>query len=493
MSQINVQNLTFSYDGSYSNIFENTSFVIDTTWKLGFIGRNGRGKTTFLNLLLGKYKYSGKIISSVTFDYFPFEVKNKNKLAIEVLEDVDSNFELWEVIKKMNQLQLNEECLYKNFNNLSNGEQTKLLLAVLFSKENNFLLIDEPTNHLDISSRENIKDFLNKQKGFILISHDRDFIDSCVDHIISINKNNIEVQKGNFSSWWQNKQNQDEFEIKQNEKLGKEIGRLKDSLMQTKMWANKVENSKNGTLISGVKADKGAIGHKSAKMMKRSKAIEFRQNKAIEEKSQLLKNIDKSEELFFNFDNSNLKTNLIDVKNLTINYGNNVVFKDVNFNVNCGDRVAICGKNGCGKSSILKLILGEPISYGGTIFKCNNLKISYICQKYDNLQGSLFEFAKQNGINQTRFLTMLTKLGFERKQFELNINEFSDGQKKKVLIAKSLCEEANLYVWDEPLNYIDVISRIQIEELIKNSNITLIFVEHDSAFVRNVATKIVNL
>ena len=103
------------------------------------------------------------------------------------------------------------------------------------------------------------------------------------------------------------------------------------------------------------------------------------------------------------------------------------------------------------------------------------------------------QIAKENNIDQTRFLTMLIKLGFSRNLFDSNLQDFSEGQKKKVLIAKSLCEEANLYVWDEPLNYIDVISRIQIEDLLKDANITLIFVEHDNAFVRNIATKRVQI
>lgn len=145
------------------------------------------------------------------------------------------------------------------------------------------------------------------------------------------------------------------------------------------------------------------------------------------------------------------------------------------------------------KTSLLKFILGEDISHTGSIYKNGKLKISYVSQKYDWLCGSLFEFAKIHNIDCTKFLTMLRKLGFPREQFEHDISSFSEGQKKKVLLAKSLCEDANLYIWDEPLNYIDIISRIQIEELIKISNITMIFVEHDSAFINNRATKIVNI
>ena len=492
MAQINIQNLTFGYDGASENVFENASFSFVIYWKIGLIGRNGRGKTTLLNLLLGNMEYSGNISRNVHFDYFPYEVRNKKKTAIDILPEIYPEYDLWEVMKKLHDLELDEECLYQPFETLSNGQQTKLLLAVLFTKENKFLLIDEPTNHLDFQSRECVKRFLNKEKGFIVVSHDRDFIDACVDHIISINKNNIEIQKGNFSSWWENRKNQDNFEMNQNQKLKKDIARLEESVAQTQRWSDKVEKTKNGTRIAGLRPDKGAIGHKAAKMAQRSKAIEFRQNKAIEAKSKLLKNIEKQDDLFLN--SEHLKDNvLIEVKNLSIFYGEKKIFEGLNFSVENGDRVAICGQNGSGKTSLLKFILGEDIKYSGSIYKSGRLKISYISQKYDWLCGTLVDFAKENNIDQTRFLTMLIKLGFSRNLFDANLQDFSEGQKKKVLIAKSLCEEANLYVWDEPLNYIDVISRIQIEELLKDANITLIFVEHDNAFVRNIATKRVQI
>ena len=492
MAQINIQNLTFGYDGASENVFENASFSFDTNWKIGLIGRNGRGKTTLLNLLLGNMEYSGNISRNVHFDYFPYEVRDKKKTAIDILPEIYPEYDLWEVMKKLHDLELDEECLYQPFETLSNGQQTKLLLAVLFTKENKFLLIDEPTNHLDFQSRECVKRFLNKEKGFIVVSHDRDFIDACVDHIISINKNNIEIQKGNFSSWWENRKNQDNFEMNQNQKLKKDIARLEESVAQTQRWSDKVEKTKNGTRIAGLRPDKGAIGHKAAKMAQRSKAIEFRQNKAIEAKSKLLKNIEKQDDLFLN--SKHLKDNvLIEVKNLSIFYGEKKIFEGLNFSVENGDRVAICGQNGSGKTSLLKFILGEDIKYSGSIYKSGRLKISYISQKYDWLCGTLVDFAKENNIDQTRFLTMLIKLGFSRNLFDANLQDFSEGQKKKVLIAKSLCEEANLYVWDEPLNYIDVISRIQIEDLLKDANITLIFVEHDNAFVRNIATKRVQI
>lgn len=221
MSLIKVANLTFAHDGSFDHIFENVSFQIDTDWKLGFTGRNGRGKTTFLNLLLGKYEYSGTISAAVSFEYFPFHVDNKEHHTLDVINEMIPDYQNWQLMRELSLLQVSEDLLYRPFATLSNGEQTKVLLAALFLKENSFLLIDEPTNHLDMAARKLVSDYLGTKSGFILVSHDRAFLDNCVDHILSINKTNIDIQKGNFSDWWENKKRQDHFELAENEKLKK--------------------------------------------------------------------------------------------------------------------------------------------------------------------------------------------------------------------------------------------------------------------------------
>jgi len=226
MSQIKIANLTFSYEGSCEDIFENVSFQIDTDWKLGFIGRNGRGKTTFLNLLLERYPFQGSITHCVDFSYFPFAVKDASMLTQNVIAEIAPDHPQWELMREFALLKVEDGVLHRPFDTLSNGEQTKVLLAALFCRENNFLLIDEPTNHLDAHGRELVSRYLNCKKGFILVSHDRNFLDGCVDHILSINKTNIELVKGNFSTWLANKEMQDSFELAENDKLKKEVKRL---------------------------------------------------------------------------------------------------------------------------------------------------------------------------------------------------------------------------------------------------------------------------
>lgn len=486
MSMIKVENLTFSYPSSYDNIFENVSFQIDTDWKLGFVGRNGRGKTTFLNLLLGKYEYSGKISASAQFDYFPYAVSDKSRLTGDVLQEVCPTAEDWQIMRELSYLDVSAEVLYRPFETLSNGEQTKVLLVALFLNEGHFLLIDEPTNHLDADGRATVSAYLKKKKGFILVSHDRSFLDGCVDHILSLNRADIEVQSGNFSSWLENFNRHQEFERTQNERLQKDINRLQLAARRSSAWSDRIEATKTGAY------DSGYVGHKSAKMMKRAKAIETRQQRAVEEKSSLLKNVENAEILKLTALSYRAET-LAALSDVEIIYDGRKVCAPVSFSVCQGERIALDGKNGCGKSSILKLLTGQPIEHSGAVTKGSGLIISYVPQDTSHLKGTLTEYAMEHCIDESRFKTILRKMDFERVQFEKDISEYSGGQKKKVLIAGSLCEQAHLYIWDEPLNFIDVYSRMQIEQLLKDFLPTMIFVEHDKVFRDIIATRVVKI
>lgn len=488
MSLIQVSDLTFAYEGTYENIFENVSFQIDTDWKLGFTGRNGRGKTTFLDLLLGKLRYSGSISASVGFFYFPYPVKDKSALSITVVEEICSEYKYWRLVREMNALQLDEELLYRPFDTLSNGEQTKLMIAVLFLRENYFLLIDEPTNHLDIRGRETVSRYLNSKRGFILVSHDRAFLDDCVDHILSINRSNIEVCRGNFSTWYENKQRRDAFERSENEKLKREIRRLEETARQKADWSDRTEATKIGEHAY----DRGYIGHKAEKMMARSKTIEKRQQAAIDEKSKLLKNIERSDTLKI-FQSEYHTNRLVSLRDVSVRYGETDVCSGITFEIFQGDRIALRGINGSGKSSILKLICGSDIPHTGDVRVGKGLKISYVPQDTSALSGKLADLARSSGIGESLFLSILAKLDVPKTQMEKDMSSLSAGQKKKVLLARSICQPAHLHIWDEPLNYIDIISRLQIEELLLNFKPTILFVEHDRAFCDNIATKTVDL
>ncbi|MGN0641569.1 MAG: ribosomal protection-like ABC-F family protein [Huintestinicola sp.] len=487
MPLINVSDLTFGYEGSYDNIFENVSFRIDTDWKLGFIGRNGRGKTTFLKLLMGEYEYSGTISAETEFEYFPYHVPDDGSAAIDIIRQV-SGAEDWEIHREISLLKADEGLLYRPFTEISMGERTKCLLAAMFLKQNSFLLIDEPTNHLDSEGRSALADYLSAKKGFILVSHDRALLDKVIDHVISINRTDIEVMKGNYSVWDENRRRRESFEMAENERLKKDIKRLESAAKRAQSWAECSERKKIGFDPSSTEKSIGRRsyeGAKAKKMMSRAKAYEERSLKAAEEKSALLKNTEKNDDL--KLTPLQYRSDILgEVKNFVLGYGESSS-AGVSFEIKRGCRTALCGPNGSGKSSILKAIMGMDIPCSGSVRLGSGVKISYVPQSADGLRGSLKEYADSFGIDLSLYFTILRKLDFSRLQFEKNLEELSSGQKKKAMIARSLCEKAHLYLWDEPLNYIDVLSRIQIEELITEYNPTLLFVEHDDFFTEKIA------
>lgn len=498
MSRIQIDHLTFAHEGSYDNVFEDVSLGLDSNWNLGLIGRNGCGKTTFLHLLQGRYAYTGQISAPVELCYFPYPVTEPQRPVGQVVEPLLPEGEEWRLYLELSLLEVPETVLERPFSSLSGGEQTKVLLAALFAGENRFLLIDEPTNHLDTLGREKVAAYLKGKRGFILVSHDRDFLDGCVDHIMSIGKTQITVQKGNYSTWQREKDARDNLERQKNAQLKKDIRRMEAAARQTERWSNQVEKSKSASISTGAKGgpaklDKGYIGAQAARMMQRSKSIRRRQEEAIQEKSGLLREVEEQQTLKLHPLMPPQRT-LLRLENVAVAYEpGHPVCQGVNLTVPKGGRVALRGRNGSGKSSLLKLICGQDIPYTGTLWRMGGLKISYVSQDTSHLRGSLRDYAGHLGVDLTLFQTILRKLGFQRVQFEKDISAFSAGQKKKVLIAGSLSQEAHLYVWDEPLNFIDLMSRMQIEELLLSGGGAMLFVEHDRAFCEHIATEIVEL
>ncbi len=486
MSQIQISDLSFCYDGSFDPVFSHVSLTLDDEWKLGLIGRNGRGKTTLLRLLAGELHGAGRISSNAIFCLFPVPVGHPERMTRAVLTELGGGCEEWELLRELSLLGVDEDALERPFSTLSPGEQAKAQLAALFTREHAFPLIDEPTNHLDQEGRRLLGAYLRRKRGFLLVSHDRALLDACIDHVLSINKADIELQKGNFSTWKQARDRQDAFERGENERLRREIGRLNQAARRAADWSEQIEASKYGTRNSGLRPDRGFIGHKSAKMMKRAKNAERRLEAAAEEKSALLKNVERVDELKLH-PLRHHAGRLLTLTDLAPCYDGRAVCAPVSLEVMQGERIALTGGNGAGKSSLLRLLAGEKQDCTGTLIRAGGLIVSYVPQRTDFLAGGLRAFAE--GIDYSLFLTILRKLGFERAQFEKDMADFSAGQKKKVLLARSLCEQAHLYLWDEPLNYIDLDSRMQIEQLLAAFQPTMVFVEHDAAFTAAVATR----
>ncbi|MFV0528197.1 MAG: ribosomal protection-like ABC-F family protein [Lachnospiraceae bacterium] len=495
MSAIHISDLTFSYENHHETIFDHASFQFDTNWKTGLIGRNGRGKTTLLHLLMNRYPYRGSIRADTAFTYYPFTIQDETLTTAEAAREFLGTHEEWEFIRELSLLGVREALIDRPFSTLSPGEQTKVRLALLFLQDETFALIDEPTNHLDFEGRKLLAAYLKTKKGFLLVSHDRAFLDACVDHILVLKKHSIGVFSGNFSSWWESDRAQEAFEISENQKLQKEIRKLEGAARQAQTWADQTEAGKHKAPASGLRVDTGFVGHKSAKMMQRSKNLLARRERAVRETASLLKEVETTEDLRL-FPLRHHAATLASFQGVSISYGSHELLSSLSFTIEPGERISLRGRNGSGKSSIMKLLCGTnapDMTYTGQLSTASQLVISYISQDTSHLHGTLTEFAETRQLDLTLLLTLLRKLDMPRVQFTKNLQDFSEGQKKKVLLASSLVHPAHLYIWDEPLNYIDLYSRMQMEALLLSFPLTLLFVEHDSAFTENIATKTIYL
>lgn len=496
MSKIELSKVHFTYPGSSEPVLEDFSVTLDTTWKTGLIGRNGRGKTTLLTLLSGKNRPdSGKVALSCPAKYFPPAVEDTDLTGEELFSTLTLGCPEWKFRRELNLLWVGEDVLYRPFFTLSGGEQTKLLLGALFCQEEGFLLIDEPTNHLDGQGRETVARYLKGKSGFVLVSHDRDFLDGCVDHILALNPTGPELQAGNFSSWWENKQRRDQFELEQNQTLKKEIKKLNQSARRTREWADRAEGAKIGFDPRTTEKSIGrrpAQGAKAKKRMARAKDTLEKTQRKIRQKEALLQDLETAAPLKL----TPLPWRggrLMLLHQVQLFYGKEPVCRPLDLELCPGDRVAVVGANGSGKSTLLKLLQGQSIQREG-LFRCSpELKVSYLPQDCSGLSGFPEDLAEQWGIDKTKFFTLLKKLDLAPDTWQRPMEGYSLGQKKKVMLAASLCENAHLYLWDEPLNYIDLWSRMQIEQLILESRPTIVFVEHDRAFCRKLATKTLRL
>ncbi|MBT4090697.1 MAG: ABC-F family ATP-binding cassette domain-containing protein [Deltaproteobacteria bacterium] len=523
IATINLNQLSFEYDAPYVKIFEDLSLRIDTGWKTALIGRNGRGKTTLLNLLQKKISpTAGWLDVSIPTSYFPFIPENEYQNTLDVIRDCIAPFNLWEkamgalwqdghpndvqkaaeinehyeqfggyeinarIEKEMAAIGLAADTLERNFTKLSGGEQTRALIIALFLRKGQFLLLDEPTNHLDMDGREALARYLFRKPGFLLVSHDRSFLDICTDHVIAINRKDVRVMRGNYSEWKRQNDLEEKSERRANEKLKREISHLEAAAGQRRAGAHQKEKEKIGAY------DKGFVGHRAAKQMKRAIIMEKKIQENIEEKKELFKNLEKERQLKFGSADKTPEI-LLTVENLSIKFDGKMIIKDFSLSVGKGRRIAIIGGNGVGKTTLFNAISRETPIHSGTVHVPGNVKLMRAYQKPLWASGHLRPHLQMEKIDETRFRQILGVMGVSGDVFDRPLETFSQGQLKKVDLCRSFIHPAHLLLWDEPVNYVDVMSREQIEEAILVFKPNLLFTEHDKYFIDRIATDVVRL
>jgi len=523
MATIQIKHMTYTYGTYYKPVFQGVNLDLDTDWKLGLLGRNGRGKTTLLNLIHGRLECDEGVINKpVETEIFPYSYSKKYNKTLDLIKDnVGPYFQLegqmeallkegteaayikyaslinhyndidgYEIEamiqREFNLMNLDQGLLDRPFETLSGGEKTKALIIALFLRKNHFLLLDEPTNHLDIAGKKTLATYLASKSGFIIVSHDRIFLDQVIDHVLSINKGTIEIEKGNFSSWHANRMVQDQFELRKRDKIEAEVKVMERAAKESRRFSHNKEQEKKGA------ADKGFVGARAARLMKRAKNIERRRENQLEEKKLLLKNYEDIPKLVIKQDKSVL-SEMIKYQDLSFSFGKEALFSGLSGVIQPGDRVWIKGSNGTGKSTLLNIFRGRLKGYEGILKVQSSLRISESYQEALWQEGFLGDLLAEQGIDRTIFQTTLAYFDMYEGYFERPIETFSQGELKKIDIARALASENNLIILDEPLNYMDIFFRQQLEKAIKHYEPTIIFVEHDGYFGEALATKVIAL
>ena len=525
MASIILHHADFAYPSAPAEVFEDLSFLIDSSWRTGLVGRNGQGKTTLLRLIAGQLEpTAGRVEVPVRTRYFPGPAPRASRPTWEVVRDVIAPFAAWEramddlladgrpaaleryaelherylelggyemqawIAREFDGMGLAAELMSRPFGSLSGGEQTRALIVALFLDSAAFPLIDEPTNHLDRQGRQRLMAYLACKSGFLLVSHDRRFLDGAVDHIVSINRSDVRVNNGNYSQWRAHMDEQLEAERRSRHRIESTVARLETAARSTRQNAQSRERDKYRTGAM----DKGFIGHRAAKQMKRARNVERRIAAELEEKRGLLKNAEKQRKLQVETA-ARHDEQLIVVQNLTVSAGGRVLFRELSFAVAPGDRIAVAGPNGCGKTTLLDAICGGVPVHTGLVRRPAHVTLARGFQQPLWRDGALGDHLASAGLDETRFRQLMGVLGIEAGVFDRDLATYSQGQQKKVDLCRTLLAGADVLLWDEPLNYVDLISREQIEAAVLDDGPTLVFVEHDQAFVERVATGLIDL
>ena len=519
MIVLSCNNLNKSF--GIDSILENVNFTVNEYDKIGIIGVNGTGKTTLFKIISGIYGYdSGDIYTSKDCEIGYLEQNtnfhSENTILEEVLEvfkdviemekylrdlehkisEESSNTNSTTLEKLMNEysnkleafsdmngygykseakgvlkgLGFSDEDMDKPISILSGGEKTRVLLGKLLLKKPTLLLLDEPTNHLDVDAIEWLEVFLKQYKGtVILISHDRYFLDQVVNRIFEIHNKKLKTYNGNYSDFIKASAIEKELELKKFEDQQKDIKKQEESIERLKAFGRekhlKRARSKEKALAKVDVLDKPEAYRKKAK-------IEF--NPSVTSGNDVLQ-----------------------LRDISMGYGERILFKDLNLHIYRGEKVALIGANGIGKSTLFKIIMNEITPLSGDIKFGTNVNVSYFHQEQKTLNldntiiDEIWEDNKQ--LTQTSLRTMLGAFLFEGEEVFKKISTLSGGERARVAILKLILSNANLLLLDEPTNHLDIDSKEVLEEALSSYTGTIFTISHDRYFLNTVVDKVLVL
>ena len=521
MIEIELNNIIKNY--GLKNVLNGMNLTLKTGERAAIIGCNGAGKSTVFKIIMKQESISSGTINirknatigmlkqiyeyeetnpnvytflQRSFEHF-FELETKlKKLEDEMSYEKDDEkmSELlqkygnvqqkyiqmggYDIQEKFNKicsgLQINEKMLNQNYNDLSGGEKTIVNLGALLLKEPSILLLDEPTNHLDMEKLEWLEKFLKEYKGTILmVSHDRYFLDKVATKTILLENGKEKIYLGNYSYFLKEDEKRTLAEFENYKNQQKMIKKMKESIKTLRKFGELAKNEM---------------------FFKRAKSIEKKLAK-IEQ----LPQVDLEQKTLLNFKlniDSRSGKDVVIINNLNKNFESKNIFENANLQIHYGEKIALIGKNGTGKSTLLKIIVNEDCEYTGEIKIGQSVNIGYIPQEInfeDDNQTILNFFEQFDNRNETEIRTSLAKYMFRGNDVFKKVSSLSGGEKVRLILAKLLKQNINFLILDEPTNHIDIETRELLEEAIKEYSGTVLFVSHDRYFINNLAERIVEV
>ena len=519
MIVLSCNNLNKSF--GIDSILENVSFTVNEGDKIGIVGVNGTGKTTLFKVISGIYGYdSGDIYTSKDCEIGYLEqhtnFHSNNTILEEVLEVFKDLIEMENYLRNL-EVKIAEESANPNSNKLekimdeyshklekfsdmngygykseakgvlkglgfsdddmnkpidvlSGGEKTRVLLGKLLLRKPTLLLLDEPTNHLDAEAIEWLEVFLKQYKGtVILISHDRYFLDQVVNRIFEIHNKRLKSYNGNYSDFVKASIVEKEIEQKKYEDQQKEIKKQEESIERLKAYGRekhvKRARSKEKMLAKVDVLDKPDGERKRAR-------IEF--NPSVTSGNDVLQ-----------------------LRDISMGYGEKILFKDINLDIYRGEKVALIGANGIGKSTLFKIIMNELTPFSGDVKFGTNVNVSYFHQEQKtlNLENTIIDeiWNDNTHLTQTTLRSMLGAFLFEGEDVFKKISTLSGGERARVAILKLILSKANFLLLDEPTNHLDIDSKEVLEEALCGYTGTVFTISHDRYFLNTVVDKILVL
>jgi len=437
--------------------------------RIGIVGVNGAGKTTLLNLLSKRIEPDEGWVKLYGRCSYISQLEPPQEAIIQ--PEIASKFQVHQTYRE----------------SMSGGEKTRFKLAAGLSHNNAIIFADEPTSNMDIEGIQLVESSLATFAGaLVLISHDRDLLDSLCTKIIEIERGKIKTYSGNYSKYIKQKteeQNLAQFEyeqyVKEKKRLERTIISIREKGKSMRKTPRRMGNSEARLHKMGNQKAKANLDRAIKNVESRIKHLEVKEKPPVDEKIKL--DIGEVQKVYSKI--------IIEGSGLNKSFGEKVIFKDAQFQIENGAKVGLIGPNGCGKSTLLKMIVNQELP----IKTAPNIRIGYFSQEMSILDGtkSILDNVMVESIYEERFVRLLlARLLFKGDSVYKKVGILSGGEKVKASFAKIICSDFNLLILDEPTNYLDLYSLEVVEEVLREYEHTLLFVSHDRRFINSVANQI---